>query len=81
MAKSKIEVLETKREQLKAQIARIRARDKKVLRARDTRRKVIIGGIVLKWAKDGKLEQSLLKKILAAIPEKEMKLFSDIQKA
>lgn len=78
MANTKrLEALEARRKQLDAQIQALKARDTAQERKDDTRRKVLIGGVVLKMLKtgempDGRLNQ-LLDKHLDA--ERDRKLF------
>jgi Tfp pilus assembly protein PilN len=69
-----LETLQTKRAQLDAQIKRIRAREAHKSRAQDTRKKIIAGAIFLKWTQS---DRALFDKMLAAVPEKEKKLFAD----
>ncbi|KXB17340.1 hypothetical protein [Xylella fastidiosa] len=54
----RLKALELKQAQIKAQIQAIKARDTAQERKDDTRRKVLIGSVVLKLIKDGKLEQA-----------------------
>ncbi|KXB09922.1 hypothetical protein [Xylella fastidiosa] len=54
----RLKALELKQAQIKAQIQAIKARDTAQERKDDTRRKVLIGSVVLKLIKDGKLEQT-----------------------
>ncbi|WP_069107191.1 hypothetical protein [Xylella fastidiosa] len=54
----RLKALELKQAQIKAQIQAIKARDTVQERKDDTRRKVLIGSVVLKLIKDGKLEQA-----------------------
>ncbi|MCL2075670.1 MAG: hypothetical protein FWH15_04385 [Betaproteobacteria bacterium] len=69
-----IETIDTKIKHLRAQKAKLLARETHKKRARDTRRKVIAGTIFLKWAEQ---DSQLRQRLLAAIPEKEKKLFMD----
>lgn len=80
MAKTKsekLEELQKKEAQIKAQIQAIKARDSDEERKRDTRRKILIGGIVLakvkrgEWGKD-KLEALLSNELKA---ERDRELF------
>lgn len=65
MEKSKrLESLEAKRKQIDAQIQAIKARESAHVRSEDNRRKIIIGGCILRMVKDGEMSESELKKIL-----------------
>src|SRR5260363_399117 len=73
----RLEALEAKRKQLDAQIQALRVREQTQARKDDTRRKVLIGGVMLKMVKldampEGRLTQ-LLDKHLDA--ERDRKLF------
>jgi hypothetical protein len=73
----KLAALEVKRSQINAQIQAIKARENGQQRKDDTRRKVLIGGVVLKMLKTGEMPQErltqLLDKYLEA--ERDRKLF------
>lgn len=56
----KLAALEKKQAQIKAQIQSLKARDTKQERKDDTRRKVLLGGVVQRLVKDGKLQQSVV---------------------
>lgn len=65
MANAKrLEALEAKRKQIDAQIQAIKAREQKQHRKDDTRRKVLIGGIVLKMVKTGEMPEARLAQLL-----------------
>lgn len=64
MAKNKLDTLTEKRDQLNAQIQAVRAREQAQKRKDDTRRKVLIGGVVLKMLKTGEMPQERLNQIL-----------------
>lgn len=67
MAKTKAEKLaelQEKEAQIKAQIQAIKARDSEEERKRDTRRKILIGGVVLSKVKRGEWSQEKLKTLL-----------------
>jgi large subunit ribosomal protein L7/L12 len=65
MAKQKrLEVLEAKRNQLNARIQALLAREQAQHRKNDTRRKILIGGMVLKMAKSGEMPEIRLRQLL-----------------
>lgn len=67
MAKTKAEKLaelQEKESQIKAQIQALKARDSEEERKRDTRRKILIGGVVLSKVKRGEWGQEKLKALL-----------------
>jgi large subunit ribosomal protein L7/L12 len=65
MAKQKrLEALEAKRDQLNARIQALRAREQAQHRKDDTRRKILIGGMVLKMAKSGEMPETRLHQLL-----------------
>jgi hypothetical protein len=53
----RLKTLEQKQAQIRAQIQALKARDTAKERKEDTRRKVLLGSVVLKLVKDGKLQQ------------------------
>lgn len=53
----KLKALKEKQEQIKAQIQKLKAIEQTQQRKDDTRRKVVIGGVVLKMLKSGQLSQ------------------------
>lgn len=61
----RLKALEQKQAQIKAQIQALKARDTAQERKNDTRRKVLIGSVVQKMVKDGKLQQEQVDKWLA----------------
>lgn len=63
----RLEALAKKQAQIKAQIQAIKARDTAQERKDDTRRKVLIGGVVQKLVKDGKLQKAQLDSWLNAV--------------
>ena len=63
-ASKRLESLEAKRKQLDAQIQAIKARESAQARSEDNRRKIIIGGCILRMVKDGRMSESELTKIL-----------------
>ncbi|GHU44123.1 hypothetical protein AGMMS50289_11750 [Betaproteobacteria bacterium] len=52
----RLEALQAKKKQIDAQIQALRARETRQARARDTRRKVVLGSAVLKLIEDGRLK-------------------------
>lgn len=64
MTDSKLEQLTRKREQIDAKIQAIKARENQRKRKTDTRRKILIGGVVLKMIKTGEMPQERLNQLL-----------------
>lgn len=64
MNKSRLEALNAKRDQLNAQIQALKAKEQGQQRKDETRRKVLIGGVVLKMLKIGEMPQERLEQIL-----------------
>ena len=65
MANAKrLEALEAKRKQLDAQIQALKTREQAQSRKDDTRRKVLIGGVVLKMVKTGEMPEARLSQLL-----------------
>lgn len=64
MAKNKIDALTEKRNQINAQIQALKSKDQAKARKADTRRKVLIGGVVLKMLKVGEMPEERLRQIL-----------------
>lgn len=64
MTKTKLDALTEKRDQINAQIQAIKAREKAQQRKDDTRRKVLIGSVVLQMLKTGEMPEERLIKIL-----------------
>ena len=64
MAQSKIETLTEKRNQIDAQIQALKAQEVAQKRKDDTRKKILIGGVVLKMLKAKDLKQEWLDGIL-----------------
>lgn len=58
MAKSKLDGLKEKRDQINAQIQSLKAREQAQKRKDDTRRKVLVGSVVMKLVKEGKITAS-----------------------
>ena len=64
MVTTKLDQLTKKREQLNAQIQALKVKENKKKRKEDTRRKILIGGVVLKMLKEGEMPQERLNQIL-----------------
>ena len=64
MATSKLDQLTKKREQLNAQIQAIKSKEAIQKRKDDTRRKVLIGGVVMKMLRTGEMSQDRITKML-----------------
>ena len=64
MATTKLDQLTRKREQLNAQIQALKVKENKKKRKEDTKRKILIGGIVLKMLCTGEMPQDRLTQIL-----------------
>ncbi len=64
MATDKLKALTAKREQINAQIQALRAKEQTQQRKQETRRKILIGGVVLKMLKTGEMPQERLTAIL-----------------
>lgn len=60
----RLKALEAKRDQLNARIQALRAREQAQHRKNDTRRKILIGGMVLKMAKNGEMPETRLRQLL-----------------
>jgi len=60
MTKNKLEALTLKRNQINAQIQAVKAKEQAQKRKDDTRRKVLIGSVLLKMVKDKEMEESQL---------------------
>ena len=64
MATTKLDKLTLKREQLNAQIQAIKAKENQSKRKEDTKKKILIGGVVLKMLGNGEMPQDRLTQIL-----------------
>jgi len=64
MATSKLDQLTKKREQLNAQIQAIKSKEAIQKRKDDTRRKVLIGGVVMKLLRTGEMPEDRITKML-----------------
>ena len=71
MTTSKLDQLTKKREQLNAQIQALKVKENKKKRKENTRRKILIGGVVLKMLKEGEMPQECLNQILDKHLDKE----------
>lgn len=63
-SQEKLERLLKQQEQLKARIALLQAREKQEERKKDTRRKILLGGIILAKVKRGEWPQAKLVELL-----------------
>lgn len=77
---TKLESLTRKRDQINGQIQSLRAREQARNRKEDTRRKILIGGAILRELKKGDITQEWLNKILNKnlFNERDRKLFAEI---
>lgn len=64
MSKNKLDALTEKRDQINAQIQALRSKEQAQKRKDDTRRKVLIGGVVLKMLKTGEMPKERLDQML-----------------
>ncbi len=64
MKQNKLEALTAKREQINAQIQALRAKQQSQQRKQETRRKILIGGVVLKMLKTGEMPKERLTALL-----------------
>ena len=64
MQNNKLDTLTEKRDQINTQIQAIKQRGRGEERKKETRRKILIGGIVLKMVKNGEIEKEWLDQIL-----------------
>ena len=71
MSTNKLDALTKKRDEINAQIQAIKAREQAQHRKDDTRRKVLVGGVVLKMLKTGEMPQERLNQILDKYLEKD----------
>jgi large subunit ribosomal protein L7/L12 len=55
MATTKLDQLTRKREELNAQIQALKAKENQKRRKEDTKRKILIGGVVMKMLKSGEM--------------------------
>lgn len=64
MKKDRLDTLTKKRDQINAQIQSIKAKEQSQQRKDDTRRKVLIGGIIMKMVKTGEMPKDRLDAML-----------------
>jgi len=64
MKSTKLDQLTEKRNQINAQIQALKSREQAQKRKDDTRRKILIGGVVLKMVKSGEMPETRLAEIL-----------------
>ena len=64
MATSKLDKLNEKRAQLNAQIQAIKQKENQQKRKEDTKRKILIGGVVIKMLNSGEMPEDRLRQIL-----------------
>jgi len=64
MATSKLDQLTKKRQQLNVQIQTLKSKESLQKRKEDTKRKVLIGGVVMKILKTGEMPQERLEHLL-----------------
>ena len=77
MTTSKLDQLTKRREELNAQIQILKAKENQKKRKEDTKRKILIGGVVMKMLKTGEMPQERLSQLLDKHLEKkaDRKLF------
>lgn len=79
MPRSTIEDLKKQREQLTARINREKAREKEKQRKLDTRRKIIIGGVMLKHMEcDANFKETIIELLDKHVLERDRKLFEEL---
>jgi hypothetical protein len=64
MTTSKLDQLTKKREELNAQIQALKAKENQKKRKDETRKKILIGGVVMKMLKTGEMPQERLNQLL-----------------
>ena len=64
MTTSKLDQLTKKREELNAQIQALKAKENQKKRKEDTKRKILIGGVIMKMLKTGEMPQERLNQLL-----------------
>ena len=77
MTTSKLDQLTKRREELNAQIQILKAKENQKKRKEDTKRKILIGGVIMKMLKTGEMPQERLNQLLDKHLEKkaDRKLF------
>ena len=75
---ARLETLQARKKQIDAQIQAIHAREARNVRARDTRRKIVLGGIVQKMVSTGALPDTWIKDAIEKhATERDKKLFTE----
>jgi erythromycin esterase-like protein len=74
---SRLETLQAKRKQLDAQIQAVRSREARNIRARDTRRKVVLGGSILRLVEEGKLGKDVLDSAKGVMSARDRAMFDE----
>lgn len=64
MTTSKLDQLTKRREELNAQIQALKAKENQKKRKDETRKKILIGGVVMKMLKTGEMPQERLNQLL-----------------
>tara|TARA_B100001245_G_scaffold200565_1_gene160442 strand:- start:300 stop:539 length:240 start_codon:yes stop_codon:yes gene_type:complete len=64
MTTSKLDQLTKKREELNAQIQALKTKENQKKRKEDTKRKILIGGVIIKMLKNGEMPQERLNQLL-----------------
>ncbi len=77
MTSEQIKKLEERKKKIEEQLARAKAREKEAERKKDTRRKILIGGVILKRVKAGLVSEEELNQYLQneLTNEKDLALF------
>ena len=68
---SKIDTLTQKRDEINEQIKKLKARESLKRRKEDTKRKILIGGVVIKMLREGEMPEDRLNQILDKHLEKD----------
>jgi hypothetical protein len=64
MQKTKLEILTERKKQLDIQIQALKAKESQQKRKDDTRKKILIGGVVMKMLKSGEMTDGKLREML-----------------
>ena len=72
MTTSKLDQLTKRREELNAQIQALKAKENQKKRKDDAKRKILIGGVVMKMLKTGEMPQERLNQLLDKHLEKKV---------
>jgi predicted oxidoreductase len=75
---ARLETLQARKKQIDAQIQAIKSREARNVRAKDTRRKIVIGSAALKLVEDGKLR---FDDLAAQLSARDRKLFEETPNA